>query len=206
MARGSCCLGVLLLWLRLGLASLPPLDYPVRLYSEASRLATVLRLRPPYCFYERWRQDTVDPSQAPRASARIGVHVWPSGDNATYKVPQVYPVPPCSPLFEEPPHPPKFAYDVGPGLACLDDTCTRDLLPGRRYRVRFVLHSRAVPQVAVTNWSRPFETRGLPQSFRTMDPSPGGHSGGMVVVTVLLSLSVLLLLAAMGLAVIVGHR
>ncbi|CAM5131230.1 unnamed protein product [Natator depressus] len=205
---GSQCLGALfhLLWLSLGAATPPPLDFSVRLYSESSRLSTVLRVRPAFCLYERWRQVTVDPSRAPRASATIQVHVQPSGENATYKVPQGFPVPPCSPLFEEPPLPREFAYDVGPGLACLNDTCTRDLLPGRSYRVRFALYGRAVTPVTVTNWSRPLETRGLPRSFRAMEPGPGGHSGGMVVVTVLLSVSVLLLLAAMGLAVVLGRR
>ncbi|XP_044844137.1 uncharacterized protein LOC123349914 [Mauremys mutica] len=205
---GNQHLGALfpLLWLSLGAALLPPLDYPVRLYSESSRLSTVLRLCPAYCLYERWRQASVDPGQAPRASARIQVHVQPSGDNATYMVPQGFPVPPCSPLFEEPPHPREFAYDVGPGLACLNDTCTRDLLPGRSYRVRFALYGQAVTPVAVTNWSRPFETRGLPRSFRALEPGPGGHSGGRVIVTVLLSVSVLLLLAAMGLVLVWGRR
>lgn len=46
---------------------------------------------------------------------------------------------------------------------------------------------------------------GLPQSFHDIDPSPGGHSGGMVVLTVLLSLSVVLLLTAMGLTFLWGH-
>ncbi|XP_075773627.1 uncharacterized protein LOC142825598 [Pelodiscus sinensis] len=207
---GSQCWGHLLLpfplWLGLGAAVLSPLDYPVSLYSEASRLSTILRLRPAYCLYERWRQASVDPSQVPRASATIQVHVQPAGDNATYKVPQGFPVPPCSPLFEEPPSPWVFAYDVGPGLACLNDTCTRDVLPGRSYRVRFALSSLAGSPVAVTNWSRPFETRGLPRSFRTLDPSPGGRSGGMVLITVLLSVSVLLLLVATGLLLVLGRR
>ncbi|XP_019406648.1 PREDICTED: uncharacterized protein LOC109320828 [Crocodylus porosus] len=193
----SLCLG-------LGVASLPCLDYPIALYSGVSCLSTALRLRPAFCLYEQWLQASVDPSEAPRASATIEVQVQPTGDNATYKVPCKFPVPPCSPLHQEPMAPREFTYNMGPSLECLNDTCSLGVLPGRSYRVRYVLYNHAMAQVAITNWSQPFETRGLPQSFYDIDPSPGEHSGGMVVLTVLLSLSVVLLLTAMGLTFLWG--
>lgn len=58
----------------------------------------------------------------------------PPGDNATYKVPGTFPMPPCSPLHQEPMAPQEFAYDMGPSLECLNDTCLLGVLPGHSYR------------------------------------------------------------------------
>ncbi|XP_029441198.1 uroplakin-2-like [Rhinatrema bivittatum] len=181
-------------------------DYPVTLYARDSRLSTLLWLRPAYCFYEKWLMDTVDPSQMDRRTAAIEVQVRLAGDNETYKLPQSYQVPPCSPMFQEPAAVLEFAYQMGPSIVSLNDSLVRSVLPGYSYRVRYVLYNRAKAQMAASNWSQSFQTRDMPQSGRDMKPTLEGRSGGMVVITVLLSIAMSLLLLGLGVALGLGHH
>ncbi|XP_030053799.1 uroplakin-2 [Microcaecilia unicolor] len=181
-------------------------DFPVSLYSRDSRLSTLLWLRPAYCFYEKWLMDAVDPTQVDRSTAAIEVQVKLADDNETYKLPQTYQVPSCSPIFQEPPSVLQFAYQMGPSIMWLNDSLVRNVLPGHSYRVRYVLYNQAKEQVVASNWSESFQTRDLPPSSRDMKPSLEGHSGGMVVITVLLSTSMFLLLIGLGLALGFGHH
>ncbi|KAH0626533.1 hypothetical protein JD844_001572, partial [Phrynosoma platyrhinos] len=67
-------------------------------------------------------------------------------------------------MMEEP-----VAYQVGPMLVCLNDSCTKTVLPGHGYSlilfsphldsVRYVLCDQAQTRLAATNWSQPFRTR-----------------------------------------------
>nr|XP_028607779.1 uncharacterized protein LOC114608058 [Podarcis muralis] len=177
-------------------ASLLVLDYPVSLYYPDSRLSTVLWLRPAYCLYEQWTREDLDPSQASRKTATIEVEVKPEGYNHTYKIGRKFPIPYCGPVTEEPLITKDLAYEVGPTLVCLQENCTKAVLPGRGYSARYLLYNQIQTLLAATNWSQPFHTRGLPISFRSMDVAFGGLSGGLVAVIVLLSITVFLLLGA----------
>ncbi|XP_072832775.2 uncharacterized protein LOC110078538 isoform X2 [Pogona vitticeps] len=192
----------------LGSASLLVLDCPVSLYHEDSRLSTLLWLRPAYCLYEEWTRKAIDPSQATRWTATIEVEVKPAGSNSTYKIGRRFPVPHCSPMMEDP-----FvleeglAYEMGPTLICFNESCTKAVLPGHGYSVRYVLYNQAQSLLAATNWSQPFQTRGEvgggggssmhpPLSFRSIDVEFKGASGGLVIIIVLLSITVFVLLGA----------
>nr|XP_020648486.1 uncharacterized protein LOC110078538 isoform X2 [Pogona vitticeps] len=181
----------------LGSASLLVLDCPVSLYHEDSRLSTLLWLRPAYCLYEEWTRKAIDPSQATRWTATIEVEVKPAGSNSTYKIGRRFPVPHCSPMMEDP-----FvleeglAYEMGPTLICFNESCTKAVLPGHGYSVRYVLYNQAQSLLAATNWSQPFQTRDLPLSFRSIDVEFKGASGGLVIIIVLLSITVFVLLGA----------
>nr|XP_033816024.1 Golgi-associated olfactory signaling regulator isoform X2 [Geotrypetes seraphini] len=134
-------------------------DYPISLYSRDSYLSTLLWLRPAYCFYEKWLMDAVDPGQADKSTAAIEVQIKLADDNETYKLPQSYQVPPCSPIFQEPSAVLQFAYQMGPSIMWLNDSLVRSVLPGHSYRVRYVLYNQAKEQVAASNWSQSFQTR-----------------------------------------------
>uniref|UniRef100_A0ACB8EVM5 Uncharacterized protein n=1 Tax=Sphaerodactylus townsendi TaxID=933632 RepID=A0ACB8EVM5_9SAUR len=186
-----------------GSSSLFTLDYPISLYYRDSRLSTVLWFRPAYCLYELWNSDALDSSQATRQTATIEMEVKLAGDNDVYKSPKRFPIPICSPSVYQSLALGDHACEMGPTLACLNDTCTRAVLPGRNYRIRFLLYNQERTLLAATDWSRNFQTRDLPHDFRTMDVDFGGHSVGLVVLTMLISIAVFLLLGATGLALIV---
>nr|XP_033816025.1 Golgi-associated olfactory signaling regulator isoform X3 [Geotrypetes seraphini] len=103
--------------------------------------------------------DAVDPGQADKSTAAIEVQIKLADDNETYKLPQSYQVPPCSPIFQEPSAVLQFAYQMGPSIMWLNDSLVRSVLPGHSYRVRYVLYNQAKEQVAASNWSQSFQTR-----------------------------------------------
>ncbi|XP_077170368.1 uncharacterized protein LOC143825868 [Paroedura picta] len=178
-------------------------DYPISLYYRDSRFSTVLWFRPPYCLYELWAAKTLHSSQIPRQAATIQMQVKLSGDNGVYKATQRFPVPMCSPTGAQSLALGDHAYEMGPALACLNDTCIKAVLPGRRYSIRFLLCNQDLTVLAATGWSRHFRTRDMPHDFRTMDVYFGGHSTEMLVVTALTSAAAFLLLGAAGLALVV---
>ncbi|XP_003226231.2 uncharacterized protein LOC100560003 [Anolis carolinensis] len=179
-----------------GSASLLVLDYPISLYHADSRLSTVLWLRPAYCLYEQWTRETLDPSQASHWTATLLVEAKAEGSNSTYKIGQRFPVPRCSPVVDD-----TAAYGMGPTLVCLNDSCTKPVLPGHGYSVRFVLYNQAQCRLAATKWSQLFHTRDLPRSFRSIETDFRGASGGRVAVIVLLSITVFILLAGVWFAI-----
>ncbi|KAL8176825.1 UNVERIFIED_CONTAM: hypothetical protein K2H54_039128 [Gekko kuhli] len=178
-------------------------DYPISLYYRDSRLSSVLWFRPPYCLYELWATETLDSSQATRQTATIEIQVKLAGDKGVYKATQRFPIPICSPTVAQSLALGDHAYEIGPALACLNDTCIRAVLPGRKYSVKFLLYNQEQAVLATTGWSRHFRTRDMPHDFRTMDTDFGSHSTEMVVITALTSTAVFLLLAAAGLALVV---
>ncbi|KAJ7313926.1 hypothetical protein JRQ81_005738 [Phrynocephalus forsythii] len=110
------------------------LDFPMSLYHANSRLSTLLWLRPAYCLYEEWSRKALDPSQASQGTATIEVQVKPAGSNSPYKMERRFPVPRCSLVMEDPLVPEEgLAYEIGPILNCLNDSCTKAILPGRGY-------------------------------------------------------------------------
>ncbi|XP_053118506.1 Golgi-associated olfactory signaling regulator isoform X2 [Hemicordylus capensis] len=137
------------------------IDYPVSLYYEDARLSTLIWLRPAYCLYEMWHREALDPSQASQQTTAIEVEVKPEGVNSTYKIARRFPVPYCGPFMDQPLVTKDFAYEMGPTLACLNDTCTKAVLPGRGFSVRYLLYNQAQTLLAATNWSGPFYTRGI---------------------------------------------
>ncbi|KAJ6654445.1 hypothetical protein lerEdw1_007038 [Lerista edwardsae] len=173
-----------------------PLDYPISLFYVDSRLSTLIWFRPAYCLYEQWRKDALDPSQASRKMATIEVEVKPAGVNGTYKILHRFPIPLCGPLLDQDMLGANLVYEMGPILACLDDTCTKTVLPDHGYSVRYCIYNQAQNLLAVTNWSRPFYTRGMPRSFRSIDVDSRSPSIGLVMVIVLLSITVFFLLTA----------
>ncbi|XP_075459321.1 uroplakin-2-like [Ascaphus truei] len=99
-----------------------------------------------------------------------------------------------------------FVYQVGPNIDTLNGSRVQGILPGRSYRIRYMLYNAAKIQIAYTNWSEPFQTRDMPQSSREMKSGLQGRSGGMVVITVLLSISMFLLLAGLGVSFSAGRH
>ncbi|XP_056399669.1 uroplakin-2-like [Hyla sarda] len=100
-------------------------------------------------------------------------------------------------------HPPTelYFFQVGPDLVNQNGNQIIRIMPGTSYLIRFVLFN-ANTQITYTNWSQPFQTRDLPPNPNEISASFEGRSGGMVVITVLLSISMFLLLV--GLAVAFG--
>ncbi|XP_072283294.1 uroplakin-2-like [Pyxicephalus adspersus] len=167
--------------------------FQIFLFSEDQILSTVIWLQPPFCLYEEWMMKTIDPSVATRNSSSIQVEVQIKEQNETFVVPEMFSVPQCKTLFGESPPTEAYVFQVGPNLNDQSNTKVTRILPGVVYIVRYVLYNNAT-KLAQTNWSQPFKTRDLLQSPREMLASLQGRSGGMVVITVLLSISMFLLL------------
>ncbi|CAI9610574.1 unnamed protein product [Staurois parvus] len=110
----------------------------------------------------------------------------------------MFSIPQCRTVFGEPPPKEPYVFQVGPNLSDKNNTEIIRILPGAAYKVRYILYNNAT-KLAYTQWSQPFKTRDLPQSPREMYVSLQGRSGGMVVITVILSISMFMLLV--GLAV-----
>ncbi|KAM8927759.1 uncharacterized protein RCH25_008040 [Pelodytes ibericus] len=179
-------------------------DYKISLYSENLKLSTLVWLRPAYCLYEEWMVNAVDTSLAARKTSTISVLVQINDDNNTYVVPTIFKIPQCSPFFANPPGPGDYGYAAGPQVQTINDTRVQQILPGHAYRFRFVLKNAANEQMAYSNWSDPFRTLDLPPSPSEMKTTLQGRSGGMVVITVLLSIAMFILLV--GLAIIFGTQ
>ncbi|XP_060111291.1 uncharacterized protein LOC132583683 isoform X2 [Heteronotia binoei] len=194
------CVGLLV---PLESSSLLALDYPISLYHRDSLLSTVLWFRPPYCLYELWYDKTLDHSLATWQTATIEMQVKLEGDDSVYKATQRFPIPICSPTMVQSLDLGDHACEMGPSLACLNDTCMRAVLPGRMYRIRYLLCNKDHSVLAVAGWSKDFRTRDMPHDFRTMDVDFGKHSTGMVLITALATITMFLLLGAAGLALIV---
>ncbi|XP_068098309.1 uncharacterized protein [Hyperolius riggenbachi] len=176
--------------------------YQIQLLSKDLILSSVIWLQPPGCLYEEWMKATVAHT-ATRQNSSIQVQVQTAAWNTTYAVPNKLKVPQCvSPLGELPPSE-YSVLQVGPDLIDLNDTQVRNILPGTAYTIRYVLYEN-ITILASTNWSQPFTTRGLVKSPREMYDYLEGRSGGMVVITVLLSISMFMLLV--GLAVTFAAR
>ncbi|XP_018081854.1 uroplakin-2-like [Xenopus laevis] len=179
-------------------------NYKISLYSDSLRLSTVLWLRPAYCLFEEWQSDAVDLSVAIRKTSSIIVQVQIQGDNSTYIVQGGYVIPQCRPIFNELQATEPFVYQVGPNIELTDGKGVQLVLPNHSYKVRYVLYNAANTQIAFTNWSQPFQTRDIPTAPQDMNARLQGRSGGMVVITVLLSISMFCLLV--GLAVVLGVK
>ncbi|KAE8593840.1 hypothetical protein XENTR_v10019343 [Xenopus tropicalis] len=179
-------------------------NYKISLYNNSLRLSTALWLLPAYCLYEEWLFNTVDPSVAVKQKSSILVQVQIPGDNNTYIVPGDYEVPQCRPIFNPLQATEPFVYQVGPNIELANGSSVQTVLPSRSYRIRYVLYNDANTQIAITNWSQPFQTHDIPPAPRDMNLWLQGRSGGMVVITVLLSISMFCLLV--GLALVLGVK
>ncbi|XP_063292479.1 uroplakin-2-like isoform X1 [Pelobates fuscus] len=174
-------------------------NYEVSQYAGGLQLSTMFYLRPAYCLYEEWTNKVVNPSVAVRETSTITVQVQTDGDNSTYALPSGFIVPQCRPLFADLQSTGPDAYSAGPYINTLDKSRVQSILPGHAYKFRFVLLNAAKAEMAYTNWSLPFYTRDLPQSPSDMYVSLTGRSGGMVVITVLLSIAMFILLVGLAL-------
>ncbi|XP_077312240.1 uroplakin-2-like [Lithobates pipiens] len=141
---------------------------------------------------------TIDPSVATRDTSIIQAEVQVPEHNETYIVPNVFNIPQCRTVFGEPPPTETYVFQIGPNLIDGNNTQVIRIMPGIAYKVRYILYNNAT-KLAYTQWSQVFKTRDLPQSPREMYASLQGRSGGMVVITVILSISMFMLLV--GLAV-----
>ncbi|XP_078507092.1 uncharacterized protein LOC144767549 [Lissotriton helveticus] len=174
-------------------------DYNVSLYNEKFQMSSLIWLKPPSCFYEAWVLKTTDPSRASRSTSSIVVQVDPTDSNSTlYRVQNKYEIPRCS-MFQEPSSA-NFVYQVGPYLESLAGDAIISVLAETSYRIRFCLYSGTGDLLAESNWSAPIQTRPLAPSVQDMPQFLKGRSGGMVVITVLLSISMCLLLVGLGFA------
>ncbi|XP_041093645.1 uncharacterized protein LOC121305985 [Polyodon spathula] len=181
-------------------------DHPITLaFGDWSRHSTFLWLKPAFCLFEEWLGEAVDQTLANRETASIQVEVRREGDNSTYKMPTRFSVPNCDPLIFEPQNVQVFAYQVGPDLNCFDDSCVVQVLPDSKYWVRYALYSDGRELVAATNWSEPLQTKGEPEDHRSLN-KPFGRSGGMVVITVILSVAMCLLLVALPVTLVKAHK
>ncbi|XP_075046781.1 uroplakin-2-like [Mixophyes fleayi] len=174
--------------------------YKIELFSENIILSTVIWLLPAYCLYEQWVYQALEQSVAVRKTSLIEIQIKIAGYNETYVVPDKFSIPQCRSVFGEPPLTEDYVYQVGPDIQNLDASQVLKILPGTIYTIRYVLYNAAGSQIAYTNWSKPFKTRDLLLNPRDMSASLQGRSGGMVVITVILSISMFVLLV--GLAVI----
>ncbi|OCT88038.1 uroplakin-2 [Xenopus laevis] len=82
--------------------------------------------------------------------------------------------------------------------------CNQFLQPGTSYWVNFIILDETDTPRAYTGWSEPRTTRQV-RCLDAVDLGLSGHSGGMVIITVLLSVSVFLLLLGF-MAVVVVSR
>ncbi|XP_075135141.1 uroplakin-2-like [Leptodactylus fuscus] len=176
-------------------------NYEISLFSKDRILSSVIWLKPPYCMYEAWMLQALDTSVAPRSTSLIEVQVQIMGINETYVVPDRFNMPQCRTMFADPSPAEQYVFQVGPDISNLKGDQVIKILPGTTYMIRFVLYN-ADKQYAYTNWSQAFKTRDLPPNPREMLAYFQGRSGGMVVITVLLSISIFLLL--IGIAVTYG--
>ncbi|XP_066453675.1 uroplakin-2-like [Eleutherodactylus coqui] len=178
-------------------------EYKISLFSKDRILSTVIWLKPPYCLYEEWMLQALDTSVAPRITSQIEVQVQiTDNSNETYVVPHKFQVPQFSSLFGERSPTDLYVFQVGPDISNQNANQVIKILPGTAYTIRFILYNDGNKEIAYTNWSQPFKTRDLPPNPREMKASFEGRSGGMVVITVLLSIAMFLLLV--GLAVTFG--
>ncbi|KAJ1131635.1 hypothetical protein NDU88_009970 [Pleurodeles waltl] len=174
-------------------------DYTVSLYSQNLQMSSLIWLAPAACFYEAWVLQTPDPNLANRSTSSILVQVEPTDSNGTlYRAQNSYEIPRCNPMYAEPPSSSNFVYQVGPYLESLPGDAIISVLAEKSYRIRFCLYSGTGNLVAVSNWSVPIQTRSLAPSVHDMPQFLEGRSGGMVVITVILSISMFLLLVALG--------
>ncbi|XP_069805226.1 uroplakin-2 [Dendropsophus ebraccatus] len=157
---------------------------------------------PPYCLYEAWMLQALDTSLAPRTTSLIEAQAQIVGNNETYVVPDKFNVPQCRSAYGEPSPTDPYVFQVGPNISNQNASQVIRIMPGTSYKIRFVLYNSVNTQIAYTNWSQPFQTRALPPNPREMPTTFEGRSGGMVVITVLLSISMFMLL--IGLAVTFG--
>ncbi|XP_075183367.1 uncharacterized protein LOC142255805 [Anomaloglossus baeobatrachus] len=170
--------------------------YEISLFSEDIILSSVIWLMPPYCLYEAWMLRALDVSVAPRSTSLIEVEVQILGNNETFVVPDRFNVPQCKSMFGEPSPLDLYVFQVGPDLSNQNADQVIRVLPGTTYLIRFMLYN-SNKQIAYTNWSQPFMTRDLPPNPREMRFVFEGRSGGMVVITVLLSISMFMLLVSL---------
>ncbi|XP_069048043.1 uncharacterized protein [Lepisosteus oculatus] len=169
-------------------------------HGESSRFSSSLWLKPAFCLFEDWLGQAEDKAAADRETAFVQVEVMREGEeDVIYKCSSVYPIPQCDPLFSEPDSVRDAPYRLGPELSCLNDTCGTGVLPGQGYRVRYAVYSEG-DLIVATNWSRPLRTRDKEQLIEWISLD-FAHSGGMVVITVLLSLAMLTLVIVLPLSV-----
>ncbi|XP_043914998.1 uroplakin-3a-like [Protopterus annectens] len=179
------------------------LDYEVSLANGlGSRLATTLWLQPAFCFYENWLRQSSNKYLIKRETASIHVEVMEEGNNATYTAVDTHSIPLCGILFPEPQDISEYGYQLGPDMLCKNNTCTAQLLPRKNYRVRYILYNEEGTAVAASSWSQPLQTRDV-QDFRTINVGLEARSGGMVVITVLLSIAMFFLLIGLAIALII---
>ncbi|KAK1152075.1 hypothetical protein AOXY_G31660 [Acipenser oxyrinchus oxyrinchus] len=182
------------------------IDRPVMLaFGDWSRHSTSLWLKPAFCLFEDWLGEAVDKTLANRETAFIQVEVRRDDDNSTYKMPTRFSIPNCDPLISEPQNVEVFAYQLGPDITCINDSCVVQVLPDSKYWVRYALYSEGQELVAATNWSEPLLTKGEPGDHHSLN-KPFGRSGGMVVITVILSVAMCLLLVAMTVALVMARK
>ncbi|KAM4652867.1 uncharacterized protein O3C94_015072 [Discoglossus pictus] len=176
--------------------------YKISLYSERQKLCTVLWLRPAYCLYEEWMRETLDLTMADRKTSVIQIKVQPAINNGTYIVPQNFTIPPCDPIFQDYEGTGLFVYKVGPSIRTIDQSHVMGILPGNNYKIRYVLYNDKGAEMACTNWSEPFKTRDMVPSASDLISYLEGRSGGMIVITVLLSIAMFTLLVVLAVAFI----
>ncbi|XP_039631750.1 uncharacterized protein LOC120543005 isoform X1 [Polypterus senegalus] len=182
------------------------IDYPISLaYGEMSRFSTTLWLKPAFCFYEQWLGQAVDKTVVNRTTATIQIQVLREGDNTTYKLPVLYPVPKCNPVFIVPLLITDAKYQLGPIINCLNDSCEVQVLPNKKYKVCFMLYNASRTLLASTNWSEPLQTRGVSQDLDLLQLTVF-RSGGMVVITVLLSIAMAILVISLTVAVAMANK
>ncbi|KAG8434144.1 hypothetical protein GDO86_012496 [Hymenochirus boettgeri] len=177
-------------------------NYTISLYSESLKLSTMLLIRPAYCLYEQWQSKALDLSVADKKTSTIQVQI--TDGNNSFVVPQNFEVPQCRLQINEQQASDPVVYEIGPDIKLANVKSTQRIIPNQLYRVRFVLINKANNQIAITNWSEPFETNDLPPRSQDINAWLKGRSGGMVVITVLLSIGMFILLV--GLAIVLGVK
>ncbi|XP_030070457.1 uroplakin-3a [Microcaecilia unicolor] len=100
----------------------------------------------------------------------------------------------------------KYLVRIGDNVTCLTDPnylgiCNPPLSEGTTYRFRYILVNSTGKMADQTLWSDSITTRTVKDMSR-IDTWPGRRSGGMIVITSILSVLVFLLLAAFAAAVL----
>ncbi|XP_007909012.1 uroplakin-2 [Callorhinchus milii] len=169
-------------------------DYDIALFNgEVSRLATLVWLSPAYCLFEKWVEQRGG-ELTMRSSASVQVELLRE-DNATFVLPQRYSVPFCNDFSPKPAAvSTPLAYQMGPNVACIDGSCIEHVLPGQRFRVRYIIYSVSEEALVTTKWSAPIATRDDPPSYSSIDADTTPRSGAMVVITTVLVVALFLLL------------
>ncbi|XP_053575012.1 uroplakin-3a [Bombina bombina] len=115
-------------------------------------------------------------------------------------------IPICPQSLENISSPIYFVFRVGSNVSCVDDPntagpCNAPLLYDTTYRFKYVVADANRKSLGQTDWSAKIATRKA-KSYDTIDTWPGRRSGGMIVITSILSVLLFFLLAGFVAAVV----